>query len=134
MDVIRSLELALLDTHCDNKLFVAGLLLMLWAGLRWSDVQRLSLSALASDQSCLRGACWRTRGMPWACVRPGVVNQDWTKFLMAEVHGCCAKSFPTARFLVDPQWKTYVLHGCFGPVSAMLGGVWQTGCFLDTHF
>ena len=43
-------------------------LLMLWAGLRWSDAQRLDFESVMLDSGSIRGWSWRTKtsavGMP----------------------------------------------------------------------
>lgn len=65
--VVRNLEAALLENG-EDTLFLAALLLMLWAGLRFSDIQRIDLSTVAAVDNSIRGFCWRTksrkRGMP----------------------------------------------------------------------
>ena len=82
----------------EDTLFLAALLLMLWAGLRFSDIQRIDLSTVAAVDNSIRGFCWRTksrkRGMPWACLRCGILGKDWAKTVVAEAAkalACCAK-------------------------------------------
>ena len=95
--VVRNLEAALLENG-EDTLFLAALLLMLWAGLRFSDIQRIDLSTVAAVDNSIRGFCWRTksrkRGMPWACLRCGILGKDWAKTVVAEAAkalACCTK-------------------------------------------
>ena len=59
LSVVAKLELALKDSAEDAWL-LGAILLMVWGGLRWSDVQRLQFSSLAVDDQSIRGWCWRT--------------------------------------------------------------------------
>ena len=65
--VVAKLEMALKDSAEDAWL-LGAILLMVWGGLRWSDVQRLQFSSLVIDDKSIRGWCWRTKsskhGMP----------------------------------------------------------------------
>ena len=85
--VVRNLEAALLENG-EDTLFLAALLLMLWAGLRFSDIQRIDLSSVVAVDNSIRGFCWRTKsrkkGMPWACLRCGILGRDWAGTVVAE--------------------------------------------------
>ena len=46
---------------------------MLWAGLRWSDAQRLDFESVILDGGSVRGWCWRTKtsaACHWHAVAP----------------------------------------------------------------
>ncbi len=66
--VVAKLEMALKDSAEDAWL-LGAILLMVWGGLRRSDVQRLQFSSLVIDDKSIRGWCWRTKsskhGMPF---------------------------------------------------------------------
>ena len=42
-------------------LFIGGILLMAWAGLRFADAQRTCPASLLPDRRVLRSECWRTK-------------------------------------------------------------------------
>ncbi len=85
--VLRNLEAALLKNG-EDTLCLAALLLMLWARLRFSDIQRIDLGSVVAVDNSIRGFCWRTksrkRGMPWACLRCGILGRDWAGAVVAE--------------------------------------------------
>ena len=80
LSVLLRLEKAVLS-GCDEAFFITGMLLMCWAGLRWSDAQRMDLASITHEGNCLRGLCWRTksqkRGMVWGCIADGFENHLW---------------------------------------------------------
>ena len=57
------------DTLLGEILFLGALLLLVWAGLRFGDLQRSNFSALSLERGILRGNSWRTKvadaGQPW---------------------------------------------------------------------
>ncbi|CAE7470771.1 unnamed protein product [Symbiodinium microadriaticum] len=64
-------------------------LLMLWAGLRWSDAQRLDFESVILDGGSVRGWCWRTKtsatGMPWGAMCSGACGSEWGRLLAQEI-------------------------------------------------
>ena len=50
-------------------MFLGALLLLVWAGLRFGDLQRSNFSSLNLERGILRGNSWRTKatnaGQPW---------------------------------------------------------------------
>ena len=41
--------------------FLGSMLIMLWGGLRWADLQRTCPSSLAMDGHTMRGIAWRSK-------------------------------------------------------------------------
>ena len=60
LSILQRLEAAV-AAQSDDSVFIGGLLLMCWGGLRWSDVQRLTLDSVLCSEGSLRGQCWRTK-------------------------------------------------------------------------
>ena len=52
--VVAKLEIAFLECGNEDAWLLGCMLLMIWGGLRWSDVQRLQLATLTIDKSSLR--------------------------------------------------------------------------------
>eukprot|EP00435_Cladocopium_sp_Y103_P040993 s2142_g11.t1 len=81
MDVMRSLERTFLEISSEDSWLLGGLLLMAWAGLRFSDMQRLDLASVCCRDGFVTGWCWRTksskRGMPWAFLISGLCGAHW---------------------------------------------------------
>ena len=79
--VIAKFERAIESCDPDDQWLIGCILLMVWGGLRWSDVQRLQFSSLLLDEGSLRGWCWRTkassRGMCFGVLVAGVTGGDW---------------------------------------------------------
>ena len=65
----------LASTPLHDKLFLGALLTMVWAGLRFGDIQRSEPLKLSVQNGVLRGLCWATkvtdRGQPFACAVMG---------------------------------------------------------------
>ena len=80
-DVVRSMEAALSCAPDEDCWFLCALLVMVWASLRWSDLQRLDLSSVRESCDAVCGWCWRTKssksGMPWSFLRSGFLQSDW---------------------------------------------------------
>ena len=60
LTVVAQLELALLKCADGDIMLIGCVLLMVWGGLRWSDVQRFKLASLVQDKESLRGWTWRS--------------------------------------------------------------------------
>ena len=60
LDILDALENAIV-AHSEDELFLCGLMLMCWGGLKWCDLQRIELSSVSCQSGVLRGLCWRTK-------------------------------------------------------------------------
>ena len=69
--VVIQWERRLLQAGCTSieRLVLGGFLLMIWSGLRFADLQRITHKSLMASVSEIRGLCWHTktcsRGQPW---------------------------------------------------------------------
>ena len=106
---MRLLERAFLDSTLEDSWLLGGLLLMAWAGLRFSDMQRLDLASINCTDGFIAGWCWRTksskRGMPWACLICGISGDHWGKKWFATLDSM-QKSSPQQDFLLAVKKKT----------------------------
>ena len=91
--VVKAFEAALPSACPEDRWFLSALLVMVWASLRWSDLQRLDLSSVTATQEALMGWCWRTKssktGMPFGFLRCGFLDLDWGRGVLcglAEIH------------------------------------------------
>ena len=79
-EVVRSLEAALSSAPDEDRWFLCGLLVMLRASLRWSDLQRMDPSSVSESPVAVCGWCWGTKsskvGMPWSFLRRGFLKSD----------------------------------------------------------
>ena len=89
----EALRKALPSACPEDRWFLSALLVMVWASLRWSDLQRLDLSSVTATQEALMGWCWRTKssktGMPFGFLRCGFLDLDWGRGVLcglAEIH------------------------------------------------
>lgn len=86
--VVIQWERRLLQAGCNitERLVLGGFLLMIWSGLRFSDLQRVTHSSLMASYSEIRGLCWRTktcsRGQPWGTTSSGFLSNG-------DFHGQC---------------------------------------------
>ena len=83
LESLRLLECAFLDSTPEDSWLLGGLPFMAWAGLRFSDMQRLDLESVVCRDGFIAGWCWRTknskRGMPWAFLICGISGNHWGK-------------------------------------------------------
>ena len=128
LSVVAKLELALKDSAEDAWL-LGAILLMVWGGLRWSDVQRLQFSSLAVDDQSIRGWCWRTKsskhGMPFGSQTCGVTPARWGQqygVMLVE----CKNAMPERDFLLSRQGMPLgyaMMLAQFRRCLALYGGV-----------
>ena len=65
-----------IPTH--ELLILGGFLVMIWSGLRYSDLQRVTIKSIVCSPTEIRGISWRTKtcskGQPWgrSCIRLSV--------------------------------------------------------------
>ena len=78
--VVKKLEEAA-SQGAEDSLFLCSMLLMCWCGLRWSDLQRISLDKVSPSDGILHGSGWRAkarkRGMVWGCMSDGFLQSAW---------------------------------------------------------
>ena len=131
LDAMRLLERAFLDSTLEDSWLLGGLLFMAWAGLRFSDMQRLDLASINCADGFIAGWCWRTksskRGMPWAFLICGISGNHWGKKWFATLDSM-RKSSPQQDFLLavndKPMSYTMALEQfrrclvCHGGMSA----------------
>ena len=78
--VVIQWERRLLQAGCTSteRLVLGGFLLMIWSGLRFADLQRITHKSLMASFSEIRGLCWRTktcsRGQPWGLLASGFLS------------------------------------------------------------
>ena len=79
LHVLASWELHLAklrDAKPNDFYLFCALLIMLWAGLRFSDIQRVSVDEIEIEEGVARYCCWKTKSpsspMPWRCLTAGV--------------------------------------------------------------
>ena len=81
LSIVARLELAMGNCPDEDVWVVGAILLMVWAGLRWSDVQRLKFSSLVIDAESLRAWTWRSKtsvfGIPFGALFCGVTGVQW---------------------------------------------------------
>ena len=86
---------------------------MLWAGLRFSDAQRILISSVQLDDTSVRGWCWRSKtsatGFPWGCLLGGMWGRMFAADLLEVKRG-------------DPERDFLLGH---------VGGVWSYCCLLQ---
>ena len=79
--VVARLEKAIDTCHSGDAILIGCVLLMVWGGLRWSDVQRLKLSSLVLEAESLRAWTWRSKtsvsGFPFGVLLSGATNNNW---------------------------------------------------------
>ena len=83
--IVKQWERRLLMKDCplQDQVVLGGFLCMLWAGLRFSDGQRINLQSLSWCITALRGSCFQTKttksGQPWALQARGFLSRgDWS--------------------------------------------------------
>ena len=70
----------LLQAGCTTteRLVLGGFLMMIWSGLRFADLQRITHKSLMASYSEIRGLCWRTktcsRGQPCGLLASGFLS------------------------------------------------------------
>ena len=140
--VVRNLEAALLENE-EDTLFLAALLLMLWAGLRFSDIQRIDLSTVAAVDNSIRGFCWRTKSQKRVLGMSKVWN--FGERLGKGSSGRSIKSFSVlhqARLFLASLQEANVLYHSPGQLSPVYCGTWWFGggaspsvflAFLKSH-
>ena len=81
LSVVARLEKAIDACHSGDAILIGCVLLMVWGGLRWSDVQRLKLASLVLDAESLRAWTWRSKtsvsGFPFGVLLSGATNNNW---------------------------------------------------------
>ena len=94
LSILQHLEAAV-AAQSEDSAFIGGLLLMCWGGLRWSDIQRLTLDSVLCSDGSLRGQCWRTKsrkgGMVWGCLTQGFYRSDWGILVFKQIQEARAK-------------------------------------------
>ena len=106
--VLFRFEQALAKGVGQDRLLLSVLLVMAWASLRWSDMQRLDLASVVLGSDHLAGWCWRTksskRGMPWGCLSCGLLNRGWASIFFREA--CCLRdACPERDYVLDCKGK-----------------------------
>lgn len=112
LDLVRNLEQAVAVDAGEDTAFLCAILLMCWAGLRFSDLQRANLSQLQIADDVVRGLCWRTKsrktGMVFGCLVRGCSNLTWGLQLAKEKKShACQASLP--RLFLSCQRETYAV-------------------------
>ena len=101
--VVQGLEQAA-SQGSEDSLFLCSMLLMCWCGLRWSDLQRISLDKVSLSDGILRGSCWRTkarrRGMVWGCMSDGFLQSAWGDRLFLHIQDILRRH-PSQDFLLE---------------------------------
>ena len=75
------MERRLLEKGCTllEKLLLGSFLLMVWSGLRYSDLQRTIWKSISYNFAELRAICWRTKtctkGQPYGLLASGFLSR-----------------------------------------------------------
>ena len=81
LHAVLALEQAFVDAADDEAYVIGCLLLMIWASLRFSDMQRVHIREAILDEATMRAWSWRTKtsptGMPWGLLACGFLASDW---------------------------------------------------------
>ena len=96
LDLVRNLEQAVAVDAGEDTAFLRAILLMCWAGLRFSDLQRINLSQLQIADGVVRGLCWKTKsrktGMVFGCLVRGCSNLNWGLQVARDNNHACQAS------------------------------------------
>ena len=111
-----------IPTH--ELLILGGFLMMIWSGLRYSDLQRVTIKSIVCSPTEIRGISWRTKtcskGQPWGARASGFLSvgtatwlsrfvQEWDRVLASQ--NCDDMDF------VIPHFQSDVLVQPFQPMS-----------------
>ena len=122
--VVAKLEIAFLECGNEDAWLLGCMLLMIWGGLRWSDVQRLQLATLTIDKSSLRARCWRTKtcpsGLTFGVLFCGVTQRNWGSIFAQQLDQLRSR-YPLRDFLLGRQ-------GVPLPYASMLGQMRRCLC------
>lgn len=125
--ILVSWERAIISTETPDwvVLLLGGLLLAVWASLRFADLQRTEISSLSLAQSSLRGICRLTKttrsGQPFAIYLPGFLAMDthqcwsvrWLRTLQQSYH----RSLPFKPDFIIPTLNSYQEPSFTAPLS-----------------
>jgi hypothetical protein len=104
-------------------IIIGGFLLMIWTGLRFSDLQRVTITSVVCSASEIRGISWRTKtcskGQPWGARASGFLSVGSVTWLSKFV---CAWDAVLAAFCDVFHYRTlvqgFVRHALSKHVSA----------------
>ena len=123
--VVVQWERRLLQAGCTSTehLVLGGFLLMIWSGLRFADLQRITHSSLMASFSEIRGLCWRTKtcskGQLWGLAASGFLSNgefSWSmQFLQHWDHLFGTQPSEDTDFLIP----SCTLEGPIIPLQAM---------------
>ena len=113
------------DTPGWITLLLGGLLLAVWASLRFADLQRTELSSLCLAQDCLRGICRLTKtsrnGQPFGIYIPGFIalqhNQCWVVHWLRALQKAYYRTAPFKPDFVIPTLNSYHEPSFSAPLS-----------------
>ena len=129
--VILQFERRILQSNCPIRdiILLGGFLACLFAGLRFSDLQRVSWNTLVFDYRTIRGSCWRTKtssaGQPFGFYCHGFLSKGphswgfkWLQALdqSASLHQTTDLSSPIPDFLL-PSMDAMGLEQPMRPMS-----------------
>ena len=105
-------------------IIIGGFLLMIWTGLRFSDLQRVTITSVVCSASEIRGISWRTKtcskGQPWGARASGflsVGSVTWlSKFVCAWDAVLAAQSEGDLDFVI-PQFQDGSVAQPYQPMS-----------------
>ena len=105
-------------------MIIGGFLLMIWSGLRYSDLQRVTVSSVVCSKNEIRGISWRTKtcskGQPWGARASGflsVGSATWLSRFIKEWDSILAAQPAGDLDFVIPQFLDGVLCQPFQPLS-----------------
>ena len=87
-----AIEKTLLATKSDVSILPLGtFLLMFWAGLRFSDIQRVKLSSLTISSGLLRGRTWKAKNakqdFAFSCITSGLLGTHSSNWAFQRIGG-----------------------------------------------
>ena len=81
LTAVAQLEMAISSCAEGDVMIIGCILMMVWGGLRWSDVQRLKFSSLVQDKDSIRAWTWRSKtsacGFPFGVLACGATRAAW---------------------------------------------------------
>ena len=105
-------------------MIIGGFLLMIWSGLRYSDLQRVTVSSVVCSTTEIRGISWRTKtcskGQPWGARASGFLSvgtATWMSRFIREWDSILAAQSEGDLDFVIPQFQDGVLVQPFQPLS-----------------
>ena len=137
LGMAHCIEKSLLDSEDQSCILPMGtFLLMFWAGLRYSDVQRVRLSSISLTSGLLRGRTWKSKnakhGFAFACITSGLLgthSQNWASKWFGFLKSWWSKLSEQHGVNIDPHFVLPLVHPSKGdskpvPMAHYQAAIW----------